>query len=163
MLIRKLVEKHGIEDWDAIALEVPAKSATQCRFRWINVIQPSLQIQERSEAFKENRGALINQPRSETFLNHFRKVIVPPFQGELGVGLQQHRSKKGVGVASISHSSPLLGKLQRGDIITKFMEKSLQGMEVQQVVDLMKEKKYEETYLIVTSSSLSSRGHNEGR
>jgi hypothetical protein len=38
--LRTLVERHGIDDWNAIADRMPNRSATQCRERWNNYLSP---------------------------------------------------------------------------------------------------------------------------
>ena len=48
-MLRRLVNEHSKDDtidWPRIALEVPKKTATQCRFRWINTIYPAIILGE---------------------------------------------------------------------------------------------------------------------
>jgi len=40
--LRKLVSIHGVANWSAVALELPGRSARQCRDRYSNYLDPGL-------------------------------------------------------------------------------------------------------------------------
>ena len=86
-LLRTLVEKHGSEDWSQIALEVPRRTATQCRFRWTNEVLPSILLTESgtSSILNVKKKAAEIETISELQPSQVKKVVLPPFEGHLGL------------------------------------------------------------------------------
>lgn len=56
--------------------------------------------------------------------------------GSLGLSLQTIPSKFGLGIVHVKESSPLYGQVQRGDIITHFMDMPLYGLEIKECARL---------------------------
>ncbi len=54
----------------------------------------------------------------------------------LGLSLQTIPSKFGLGIVRVKESSPLYGQVQRGDIITHFMDMPLYGLEIKECARL---------------------------
>ncbi len=86
----------------------------------------------------------------------YRKVTLSPYDGPLGFSVQELPSKKGIVVVRVRETSPLHGKLHRGDIIVKFMEISLHNISVMKFIQMVKEREHEARYfLISTHESIS--------
>ena len=154
-LLRRLVTEHGADDWGRISLEVPRKTATQCRFRWINVIYPSVLL-SRNQAIsnittnneEDSSEQKIDEQANE---NGHKKVVLSPYDGPLGLNVQELPSKEGIGVVRVRETSPLYGKLHRGDVIVKFMEVSLRNISVLKFIEMVNEKEHEARYFLVST------------
>lgn len=150
-MIRRLVKVHGTDDWNRIALEVPNKTATQCRFRWINVIHPSILLSGDNDIISTPPVSNGKDSIYNIESRCFKKIILPPFKGPIGMNVQELPSKKGIGIASVKESSPFYGKVHRGDTIVKFMETSLRGISVLQFIQMVRKKENQNRYFLVST------------
>lgn len=162
-LLRSLVEKHGSEDWSQIALEVPRRTATQCRFRWINEILPSILLTESgtSSTLNAKKKAAEIETVIDLEPSQVKKVVLPPFQGHLGLSVQGLPSKHGVGIVQVKTDSPLHGQLDRGDVIVEFMGKSLHGVRVMDFMKMVKDRENESRYFVVHTNGTTSNSYSQ--
>jgi hypothetical protein len=170
-LIRSLVAKYGSEDWTRISLEVSRKTATQCRFRWVNNVYPSmLMSQTRSvdltQTVNEINNEAINQAMktrkadaasifenidTPSLQSTIKRIEIPPMKGSLGINVQEFPSNKGIGIVDLKTNSPFHGKVDRGDVIVKFMETSLRGVRVEDFMKMVQGKEDVTRYFDVHS------------
>jgi hypothetical protein len=68
-LLRNAVNRFGTEQWDIVATEIPGRSATQCRERWLFRISPGLN----KNPFEKWEDELIIRER-ETLGNHWTLI-----------------------------------------------------------------------------------------
>ena len=175
-MLQRLVKehsKHGTEDWPRIALEIPKKTATQCRFRWVNTIYPAMLLREKERDTKidnQTENRVDNQTESLKCRGSYcyKKVTIPQYEGPLGIDVYELPSKKGIEVANVKKTSPLYGMIHRGDTIIQFMETSVHGIKMADFIKIVKDTQHQRRYLIIStptvkdSSSSSSGPHKQG-
>ena len=64
-----------------------------------------------------------------------RTIDLP--RGDLKIELERDSTSGGIVVLKVSDKSPLSGQIRNGDIITKFMNKSLENMELDQFAKIL--------------------------
>lgn len=133
-------------------MEIPKKTATQCRLRWIHVLQKESHEQKQKQKQTEKQHVEQQQCVNKLQGDHFKKVLLSPFEGSLGMNVQALPSKSGIGVVCVASTSPLYRKIDRGDIIVQFMEKPLHDIGVEEFIDMVTKKKDEHTCFIICST-----------
>lgn len=69
MQLKRLVEEHGVNDWDLIASLMPERNARQVRERWSNYLDPNVNLEPWSE---EEEDLLIKKHME--LGNHWKKI-----------------------------------------------------------------------------------------
>ena len=59
--LQRLIDRYGLQQWSTVALELDGRTGKQCRERWINHLDPSVQ----KVAWSEEEDMILNNARQE--------------------------------------------------------------------------------------------------